>query len=315
MQAKLVDSIPPGDWIYEIKFDGYRALALRAGNQTRILSRNQKDLGKKFPELVESVAALNVEDVILDGEIAALDAEGRSSFQALQARDMGEGRPPIVFYVFDLLRVNGQDLQNVAIEKRKVKLKELIGKRSDLLIYSESFECDLAELLAHARELRLEGLVAKRRGSKYEPGRRSGSWFKLKFHQEQDFIIGGYTAPEGTRRYLGAILVGLLEENKLKFAGRVGSGFSEKSLQTIQAKLETLRTIECPFADLPAAGRSSWDRGVTRAEMKRCVWVKPVTVCRIKFAEWTSDGRLRQPVFLGLRDDVDPKHVSRPEEP
>jgi bifunctional non-homologous end joining protein LigD len=157
----------------------------------------------------------------------------------------------------------------------------------------------------------LEGLIGKRRGSKYEPGRRSGPWIKLKLHQEQEFVIGGYTEPEGGRNYFGALLMGFYEDKRLKFAGRVGTGFSERRLHDLYAELNKIRVEACPFFNLPAAGRSRWDQGLTPAEMKRCRWVKPVMVCQVKFTEWTRDDRLRQPVFLGLREDKNANEVVR----
>jgi bifunctional non-homologous end joining protein LigD len=247
MQAKLVDSIRPGDWIYEIKFDGYRALALRGGSETRVLSRNEKDLGGKFPEVQNSIAALDVQDAIIDGEIVALDDKGRSSFQLLQGFDMGEERPPIVFYAVDLLRLNGKNLQSLPIETRKAKLEELLKKPPGVIRYSVSFTKDVGELLDRALELGLEGLIGKRAGSRYEAGKRTGAWIKIKLHLEQEFVIGGYTEPEGSRKHFGALLVGVYEDKKLKFAGRVGTGFNDKILRSLSSKLEKIRVESCPF--------------------------------------------------------------------
>src|ERR1700730_89636 len=179
MKATLVNSIPTGSWIYEIKFDGYRALALRSGNQTRILSRNQKDLGKKFQTIADSIAALNVQDVVIDGEIVALDDKGRSSFQLLQGFNMGLVRPPIAFYAFDLLRLNGEDLQGLPIEERKAKLAALLKNPPPGIRYSASFTENIDELLTRVRALSLEGLIGKRPGSKYDSN-RSGVWIKIK---------------------------------------------------------------------------------------------------------------------------------------
>src|SRR6201995_1154654 len=186
MKAQLVDSIRPGDWLYEIKFDGYRALALRGGSETRILSRNQKDLGKKFTKIRDSIAALDVQDAIIDGEIVALDDRGRPSFQLLQGFDMDLVRPPIVFYAFDLLRLNGQDLRSSPVEERKAKLAALLERPPADIRYSASFTQNIDELLSKVRELSLEGLIGKRAGSKYdqsdpERGSRSNfiSWVHL----------------------------------------------------------------------------------------------------------------------------------------
>jgi bifunctional non-homologous end joining protein LigD len=309
MKAKLVDSTPPGDWIYEVKLDGYRALALRGGAETRLLSRNQKDLGKKFPEILDAIASLDVQDAIIDGEIVALDDQGRSSFQALQAFEMDTERPPIVFYAFDLLWLNGKDLRDLPIEERKARLAELFTETPAALRYSISFTKDIEELLEKARTLGLEGLIGKRSGARYEAGKRSGEWVKIKLHLEQEFLIGGYTDPEGSRKHFGALLVGFYEGKRLKYAGRVGTGFSEKLLSSLRSELEKIRIKRCPFYNVPAAGRSRWDQGLTPAEMKRCHWVRPKMVCEVKFTEWTRDDRLRQPVFLGLREDKNSNEV------
>jgi bifunctional non-homologous end joining protein LigD len=309
MKAKLAQSLRSGNWLYEIKFDGYRALALRGGDKTRILSRNAKDLGKKFPEIVASIAALDIQDGVIDGEIVALDEQGRSSFQALQAFDMGKERPPIVFYAFDLLRLNGKDLRELPIEDRKAKLQSLLKKASTSILFSLSFTEHIPELLQQARALRLEGLIGKRAGSRYEGGKRSGAWVKIKLNQEQEFVIGGYTQAERSRKYFGALLVGIYENNRLKFAGRVGTGFSQNALSSLYTELENIQVRDCPFYNLPAPGRSRWDQGLTAIEMKRCRWVKPKMVCRVKFVEWTRDDRLRQPVFLGLTNAKHPAEV------
>src|SRR6202790_1351869 len=200
MKATLVNSTPPGSWLYEIKFDGYRALALRGGTQTRILSRNQKDLGKKFQAITDSIAGLGVQDAIIDGEIVALDDKGRSSFQLLQGFDMGLVRPPIVFYAFDLLQLNGKDLQGLPIEERKAKLEALPKKPPGVIRYSVSFTTNIEELLSRVRGLGLEGLIGKRTNSRYEAGKRTGAWVKIKLHKEQEFVIGGYTEPEEVAR-------------------------------------------------------------------------------------------------------------------
>ena len=287
-------------------------MALRGGSETRVLSRNEKDLGKKFPEVKDSIAALDLRDAIIDGEIVALDEKGRSSFQALQGFDMGQERPPIVFYAFDLLQLNGKDLRNLPIGERKAKLENLLKKPPGGIRYSVSFTKDIEELLSKARELGLEGLIGKRSGSLYEAGKRTGTWVKIKLHLEQEFVIGGYTEPEGARKHFGALLVGFHEGKRFKFAGRVGTGFSEKLLSTLSSQsLNEIRVEKCPFFNLPAAGRSRWDQGLTAAEMKRCHWVKPTMVCQIKFTEWTRDDRLRQPVFLGIREDKNANEVIR----
>jgi len=313
MSAKLAESIPSGDWIYEIKFDGFRALALRGGSEARLLSRNEKDFGGKFTEVMDSLSRLNVEDAIVDGEIVALDEKGRSSFQLLQAFDLGQERPPIFYYAFDLLRLNGKDLRDLPLEQRKANLETLLKEPPGNIRYSASLGRDAAKLLDQARRLGLEGLIGKRVGSHYETGRRSGNWIKLKLQQEQEFVIGGYTEPAGARTHFGALLVGIYEGKQLKFAGKVGTGFNEKLLRTLFGIFEKVRRETCPFVDLPEKRPGHYSRGVTVSGMKLCHWIEPKIVCQIKFNEWTRDHRLRQPVFLGLRDDKDAKDVVREE--
>jgi bifunctional non-homologous end joining protein LigD len=224
---------------------------------------------------------------------------------------MGTERPPIAFYAFDLLRLNGKNLQNLPIEERKAKLEELLKKAPAVIRYSVSFTNDIQKLLDRALILELEGLIGKRSGSKYEPGKRTGAWIKIKLHLEQEFVIGGYTQPEGARKHFGALLVGVYEDKKLKFAGRVGTGFNDKLLRSLSADFDKIRAENCPFFNVPAKGRSRWDQGLTAAEMKRCHWVKPLMICQVKFTEWTHDDRLRHPVFLGIREDKNASEVIR----
>jgi len=311
MKARLMKSPPAGQWIYEIKFDGFRALALKNGPKTALLSRNEKDFSRKFPEAYDAVNELNVDSAIIDGEIVALDPKGRSSFQLLQAYDLGQERPPIFFYAFDLLELNGQDLRNEPLKFRKDKLEKLLQKQSGVIRFSASLEGKVAELLKRVRKLGLEGLIGKRVDSKYEAGRRSGAWIKLKLHHEQEMVIGGYSNPTGARQHFGALLLGYYKNGKLWFAGKVGTGFNEALLEQLHVLLDQLSQPDCPFANLPEKKAGRYGAGVTRTEMRRCHWVKPKIVCQVKFSEWTRDGKLRQPVFLGLREDKKAREVVR----
>jgi bifunctional non-homologous end joining protein LigD len=313
MRAKLADSIPPGKWIYEIKFDGFRALALRGGGEARLVSRNEKDFGGKFAEVMDSLSRLKVQDAIIDGEIVALDEKGRSSFQLLQSFESGQKRPPIFYYAFDLLRLNGKDLRDLPIEQRKSKLEKLLKEPSGIIRYSASLGTDAEKLLHEARHFGLEGLIGKRVGSHYEAGRRTGNWIKLKLQQQQEFVIGGYTEPSGSRKHFGALLVGVYEGRQLKFAGKVGTGFDEKRLRALLGIFKKVPCETCPFVDLPEKRAGRYGQGVTASEMKLCHWIEPKIVCQIKFSEWTRDHRLRQPVFLGLREDKEAKEVVREE--
>jgi bifunctional non-homologous end joining protein LigD len=208
-----------------------------------------------------------------------------------------------------LLRLNGEDLCGLPVEERKSKLAALLKSPPPAVRYSASFTAKIDELLARVRELSLEGLIGKRAGSRYD-SKRSGAWIKIKLYQQGSFVIGGYTQPGGERKHLGALLVGVYQDSKLKFAGRVGTGFSEKLLKLLSAELNKIADKDCPFDNLPATGRGL-DPGLTAAEMKRCVWVEPIVVCEVKFTEWTRDDRLRHPVFLGLRDDKKATEVVR----
>lgn len=309
MKAKLIESPPQGDWIYEIKFDGFRALALKSGSDVQLLSRNEKDFNTKFPEVADSIAELNAADAILDGEIVALDKRGVSSFQLLQAFEMGEERPPIFFYVFDLLRLNGENLQSHPLNERKQKLEKLLQQAPAIIRYSASLGTDAKKLLAEAKRMGLEGLIGKRTDSIYEAGRRSGAWIKLKLHQEQEFVIGGYSDPEGTRQFFGALLIGFHSGGKLKFCGKVGTGFNTARLKSLFTRFKKIARADCPFANLPETRGSRYSPRITATEMKKCHWVEPELVCQIKFSEWTRDEKLRQPVFLGLREDKDAREV------
>ncbi len=313
MKALLVESPPAGEWLYEIKFDGFRAIALKGGPQARLLSRNQKDFGAKFPEVLESVLELDVRDAVIDGEIVALDERGISSFQLLQAFELGQKRPPIFYYAFDLLRLNGKDLLERPLSERKEMLGKFLKDAPGVIRFSASLGEDADQLLGRARELGLEGLIGKRKDSQYEPGRRSGAWIKLKLQHEQEFVIGGYTPPGGTRKYFGALLVGVYEGGKLLFVGKVGTGFDAALLRSLHSKFQKILRETCPFSNLPEPRGARYGQALTAAEMKRCKWVEPKLVCQVRFSEWTRDHKLRQPVFLGLREDKNAADVVREE--
>lgn len=314
MKAKLVSRPPTDDgWQYEIKFDGYRAISLCGGDGARLLSRAEKDLAAKFPEIREALEELGLEDAILDGEIVALDGKGRSSFQLLQAYEIGEERPPIFYYLFDAIRLDGLDLRDRTLEERKEALKEALDEAPPILRYSGSLGSDPAKLIKEVRRLGLEGLIGKKADSTYESGRRSGAWVKIKFLHEQEFVIGGYTKPAGSRPYFGALILGVYENRQLLCVGKVGSGFTASSLQRLHARMQPISRQACPFANLPQPRGQRYGQGITKAEMKSCHWVDPVLVCQVKFAEWTRDARLRQPVFLGLREDKAASEVKREE--
>lgn len=313
MKCELVKELPKGqEWIYEIKFDGVRALTVKTKRTLSLISRSAKDLTEKYPPVVDALHDFPCSEAVLDGEIVAVDEQGRSSFQLLQDYHMpGHKKPPILYYVFDLLNLNGRDLKSLPLMKRKEMLKELLAPISETVLFSASIEANSERVFKAMKARGLEGLIAKRRDSKYEPGRRSGAWVKYKWSREQEFVIGGYTPPKGSRPYFGAILVGFYEGDKLMFASKVGTGFDRERLESLHKQFKKLERHDCPFANLPTKRASERSLGITAAQMKRCTWIEPRLVAQIRFSEWTRDGHLRQPVFLGLREDKKPREVVR----
>ena len=312
MKAKLVDEPPiHGDWIYELKFDGFRAIGVKSDKKVSLISRNEKTLDARFPEIVNAMKNLPVRECVIDGEIVALDEEGRSSFQLLQVLEMEGRKSPLRFYVFDLLQLDGKSLLQLPLEERKQLLAKLCESVGDPIRYSGEIGGDAKSLLAEVKRRGLEGLIGKQRKSVYEPGRRSGAWIKLKCANEQEFVIGGYTPPAGSRKHFGAILVGYYEDGSLKFAGKVGTGFTAKTLSILHMKFLEEERDDCPFVDLPSKQNGKWVQGITPSMMKKMHWVSPKFVAEIKFAEWTRDKKLRAPVFLGLREDKNAREVTR----
>jgi bifunctional non-homologous end joining protein LigD len=312
MKPRLVDAPPTaGDWFYELKFDGIRLLAINDGKKIALISRNKNDLTKRFEELVDSLESLPAKEFLIDGEVVAVDDEGRSSFQLLQAREMENRQAPIYFYVFDLLQLNGKGLTSLPLHTRKALLEKLCAEANDPIRFSGGLEGDPKVLLQEVKRRGLEGVIGKLHDSVYEPGRRSGVWVKIKSLNEQEFVIGGYTPPQGARQYFGAILVGYYEKKRLLFAGKVGTGFDSKMLARLHRKFKEEECDVCPFADLPSKQGGQWVQGITPGMMQKMHWLNPVFVAQIKFGEWTRDKKLRQPVFLGLREDKKPTEVVR----
>ena len=320
MKSKLVEQPPThGNWMYELKFDGIRLIVIKNDRKISLMSRNQNEQAKRFPEVVEAIGELPVRECVIDGEVVALDEQGRSSFQLLQALEM-EGRKALIyFYAFDLLQLEGKSLIGLPVEARKTVLAKLCAGAGEIIRYSGEIPTgrDAKVLLKEVQRRGLEGLIGKLRNSIYEAGRRSGTWIKLKCVNEQEFVIGGYTPPQGARKHFGAILVGYYENKKKKedsrlvFAGKVGTGFTTKSLSMLDKKFQKETRDRCPFVDLPSKQNGQWIQGITPSMMRKIHWVNPVFVCEIKFAEWTRDGKLRAPVFLALREDKKSSDVVR----
>lgn len=311
MKALAVEQVPPGEWKLEIKFDGYRAFALVREGAVTLWSRNRRNLSPDYPEVTAALRRLRCREAVLDGELVALDAHGRSSFQLLQQRATRGARPSLHYYAFDLLSLDGRSLLASPLERRQTALAKLIGRGTDVVRLSPTFAVSPEQLLDAARQQGLEGIIAKRAGSVYEPGRRSGAWVKCRLAAEQEFVIGGLTPPQGSRAHFGALLIGYFSGRDLLYAGKVGTGFDARRLRELSARLQPLAIEVCPFANLPLTKRARFGAGMTAAVMRRVTWVKPEVVCQVRFTEWTDHGMLRHPVFLGLREDKPAREVRR----
>ncbi|HEY2600330.1 MAG TPA: non-homologous end-joining DNA ligase [Thermoleophilaceae bacterium] len=303
MLATLTDRRDFGDdWLLERKFDGERCVARKDGGDVRLESRTAKDLTNTYPEVSAALAGQRNRELLLDGEVVAFKGEA-TSFSRLQQR-LGVTNPsgervaayPVVFCVFDLLELDGDDLRGSPLLERRARLTEAI-RPSAALQLSEAWNDDSQGRFAQACRAGWEGLIAKRAAAPYVAG-RSRDWLKLKCVWEQELVVGGYTDPAGSRTDFGALLVGYYEDGSLRYAGKVGTGYTAATLRTLGARLRKLETSETPFVDVRPV-----PRGVH--------WTRPELVAQIGFAEWTNDGRLRQPRFLGLRDDKPPADVVR----
>jgi bifunctional non-homologous end joining protein LigD len=308
MKCLPVKEMPKGDnWVYELKFDGYRALAIIDKGEALLLSRNKNAFNEKFPAIVEAVAALPVKSAILDGEIVAMEEGGKHSFQLLQNYESG----PLAYYLFDVLEIDGENLRDLPLGKRKARLAQLLKTAESPLFHSANLEGKPEAIWKAIVAQHAEGIVAKQNDSPYEAGRRSGKWVKVKAVNQQEFVIGGFTQPEGARSHFGALLVGVQEDGKLRYCGKVGTGFNEKLLASLWKQMRALKLEDCPFFNLPVARNTRWGGGITAAQMKLCTWIKPELVCEVQFTEWTGDSSLRHPSFLGLREDLAAKDVVR----
>lgn len=281
----------PG-WVYEEKYDGYRILAYKEGAKVTLLSRNGNNRTETFASVAASIARLRDRTVLIDGEVVAFDSKGVSRFQLLQRGDV-----PHAFAAFDCLYRNGRDLRREALSMRRRELEEGIGKASNELFPATRLAENGIEAYRIAKRRGFEGAVAKDSSSTYEE-KRSRYWLKVKVHQEEEFVIGGFTAPQGSRAYIGALLLGAYGGKDLHFVGKVGTGFSEQQLAELARTFKPLMRATPPFVDPPRE--------------KKVTWLEPKLVAQIAFAEWTAERKLRQPVFLGLRDDKDPRDCLLP---
>ena len=310
MQALGVDRLPEGaEWIYEVKLDGYRAQAISSrGVEVQLLSRNGLDLGHRFPALSAALAHALPANSVVDGELVALDPEGRPKFNLLQ--NYASSSAPVVFFAFDLMMLDGEDLTVKPLRARRELLRSWLIPSESVQV-SESFQVPAAQIIGTVRELGLEGVVAKRLSSSYETGRRSGAWVKVRVELSQEFVIAGFTP--GTH-FFDAVLLGFWRHGQLIFCASCRVGFVPASRRTLFARLEPLITDVCPFANLPEAGPGRWGQGITAAKMKSCVWLKPEMVGQFSFLEWTPDQKLRHVSFQGLREDKDAREVVKEDE-
>jgi bifunctional non-homologous end joining protein LigD len=306
MAALAVQKLPEGDeWLYEPKLDGYRALLIKDGKRIEIRSRNDKDLTGMYPTVAMAGLRLKAEQAVIDGEIVALSADGRPSFQALQHRG-AHPKHQIVFYAFDILHANGRDLMGEPLVKRRAHLQKIVSEDMNLRLSAE-LPGSVPDIVKALRAAGIEGVVAKRRDSRYQPGERSSDWVKLKLDRQQEFVIGGYR-PDGSVG-LDALLVGYYNGDKLLFAGKVRAGLIPHLRRELLGKLRPLAITRCPFANLPDTTPGRWGGGITADQMSEMQWTIPRLVAQIRFTEWTAENRLRHAAFLGLRADKSAKDV------
>jgi len=298
--------LPQGkDWTYEIKWDGYRAIAFKTGGEVHLRSRNDKDFALRYPGVTQALSGLP-DDTILDGEIVALDESGRPSFNVLQ--NYGTAKAPVFYYVFDVLILKGQDLQGETLADRRAALAKLFRALKEPVRESSLLDASLADILASVKAQGLEGVVAKRQGTHYEPGQRSGAWQKMRLNQGQEFVIGGYTV--GGRTF-DALVFGYYEGKELLFAAKTRNGFTPPLREALMRKFNGLEQVDCPFYNLPEKREGRWGQGITAAKMKDCRWLKPVLVAQFEFVEWTPDNHLRHSHFVALRTDKKATDVVR----
>lgn len=294
MECKRVAKLPEGkDWVYEIKQDGYRVIGLVDGSSAMLYSISGQDFSSQFRHIVFALQTLGQGNLILDGEIVALDENGRASFQELQNRRTSQR--PIVYYVFDVLHQNGRDLLDVPLAQRR-KLLDTIGERfSDPIRVNPQFRTRLSPLIKQVKAMGLEGIVAKRSNSIYIPGKESDAWQKHRFNLEAEFVIGGYVA-HGTS--FSSVVVGEYRGKDLYYVKRVAAGFTPHLRKEVFEEIKPLVTAKCPFVNLPEPNRSG--HGLTADKMKECVWLKPERRCELEFVERTKSGRLRHALFRRL---------------
>jgi DNA ligase D-like protein (predicted ligase) len=301
------DSLPAGkEWLYELKLDGYRAIAFKKKGEVRLRSRNDNDFNVRYPGVVAALRHLP-DDTVIDGEVVAFDEDGRPSFNTLQ--NFGSAAASVVYYVFDVMVLAGKDVMGEPLERRRAMLeKHVLTKLREPVRYAAPLDADLPDLIQSVKVHGLEGLVAKRRSSRYEPGLRTGAWKKMRVNRGQEFVIGGYT--RGPKSF-DALVFGYYEGDKLIYVARTRNGFTPATRAQLMKKLKALHIADCPFSNLPEARGGRWGQGLTKAKMIECQWLQPVLVGQFEFLEWTADNHLRHSRFVALRDDKRAADVRR----
>jgi DNA ligase D-like protein (predicted ligase) len=300
------ERLPDGDdWLYELKLDGYRSIAFKTGGKVYLRSRNNKEFNGTYPVVVKALADMPDETVI-DGEVVALDESGRPSFSALQ--NYGSSDIPIIYYIFDVMVLKGIDVMREPLSRRRELLeKEILPELIEPIKYSAELNSGLSDLIHSVKKLGLEGLVAKRRDSRYAPGLRTAAWWKMRVNAGQEFVIGGYTLGNP----FDALVFGYYEHDRLMYVARTRNGFTPASRQRLFQRFRGLEVPGCPFANLPEVKSGRWGQGLTKEKMQDCRWLKPVLVAQFEFTEWTPEGHLRHSRFMGLREDKNAYDVVR----
>ena len=292
--------------MYELKLDGYRAIAFKTEGKAYLRSRNDNDFTRKYPAVAEALAALP-DDTVVDGEIVALDQSGRPSFNLLQ--NYGSSNSAIFYYVFDVLILSGRDVMSEPLAKRRDLLrKHILPKVKDPIRESTELNAALPDVINAIRAKGLEGVVAKNLNSFYEPGQRSGAWRKMRLNKAQEFVIAGYTVGP---KIFDALIFGYYQDGKLLYAGRTRNGFTPLLREQLHKQFSALEISECPFANLPEKRSGRWGLGLTADKMKECRWLKPRLVGQFEYVEWTQDNHLRHSRFVALREDIEARDVQR----
>jgi DNA ligase D-like protein (predicted ligase) len=301
------DSLPDSEqWLYELKLDGYRAIAFKRDGVVHLRSRNDNDFSGRYPGVVTGLANMP-DNTVIDGEVIAFDDDGRPSFNALQ--NYGSATAPVVYYAFDVMVLAGRDVMRETLETRRELLEQkVLQKLSEPVRYATSLDAALPVLVQSVKTQGFEGLVAKRRNSVYEPGLRTGAWMTMRVNRRQEFVIGGYT--RGTKTF-DALIFGYYQGDKLIYIARTRNGFTRVTRAQLFRKFKGLEISGCPFANLPEAKSGRWGQGLTKAKMAECQWLKPGLVGQFEFLEWTADDHLRHSKFVGLREDKKARDIVR----